>query len=66
MRIEACAGQLSQAERIVKRSHILCKPGSPGDNVAVPITSVDRGRGDPRNILGIILYGMRETSTGLQ
>jgi hypothetical protein len=26
-----------------------------GDNVAVPIPSVDRGRGDPRNILGVIL-----------
>ena len=55
-RIEASAGQLSQAERMVKRSHIPCKPGSPGDNVAVPIPSVDRGRGDPRNILGVILY----------
>ena len=41
---------------MVKRSRILCKPGSPGDNVAVPIPSVDRGRGDPRNILGVILY----------
>ena len=55
-RIEASAGQLSQAERMVKRSHIQCKPGSPGDNVAVPIPSVDRGRGGPRNILGVILY----------
>ena len=55
-RIEASAGQLLQAERMVKRSHIQCKPGSPGDNVAVPIPSVDRGRGDPRNILGVILY----------
>jgi hypothetical protein len=26
-----------------------------GDNVAVPIPSVDRGRGDSRNILGVIL-----------
>ncbi|KAI6652927.1 hypothetical protein LOD99_4004 [Oopsacas minuta] len=41
---------------MIKRSHIQCKPGSPGDNVAVPIPSVDRGRGDPRNILGVILY----------
>ena len=54
--IEASAGQISQAERMVNRSHILCKPGSPGDNVVVPIPSVDRGRGDPRNILGVILY----------
>ena len=25
-----------------------------GDNVSVPIPMVDRGRGDPRNILGVI------------
>ena len=30
-------------------------PGLEDDNVAVPIPSVDRGRGDPRNILGVIL-----------
>ena len=46
-RIEASAGQLSQGERMAKCSHNQCKPGSPGDNVAVPIPSVDRGRGDP-------------------
>ena len=28
-RIEASAGKFSQAERMVKRSHIQCKPGSP-------------------------------------
>ena len=55
-RIEASAGQLSQAERMVKRSHIQCKPGSPGDNVAVPIPSENRARGDPRNILGVVMY----------
>ncbi|XP_047478076.1 uncharacterized protein LOC125031406 [Penaeus chinensis] len=27
----------------------------PGNNVAVPIPAVDRGRGDPRNILGVIV-----------
>ena len=31
------------------------KDDTVGDNVAVPIPSVDRGRGDPRNILGVIL-----------
>ncbi|KAI6655720.1 hypothetical protein LOD99_1862 [Oopsacas minuta] len=55
-RIEASASKLSQAERMVQRCHIQFKPGCPGDNVAVPIPSVDRGRGDPRNIQGVILY----------
>lgn len=47
--------QLSQAERMIKRSRIDLKPGAIGDNVAVPIPLVDRGRGDPRNIIGIIV-----------
>jgi hypothetical protein len=47
--------QLSQAERMIKRSRIDLKPGVIGDNVAVPIPMVDRGRGDPRNIIGVIV-----------
>ena len=31
------------------------KSGDIGDNVAVPVPMVDRGRGDPRNILGVII-----------
>jgi len=31
------------------------KSGKVGENVAIPIPMVDRGRGDPRNILGVIL-----------
>ncbi|MPC34442.1 hypothetical protein E2C01_027834 [Portunus trituberculatus] len=50
----AYAGQMSQAEKMVKRSRLDLKPGEEGDNVAVPIPAVDRGRGDPCNILGII------------
>ena len=30
-------------------------PANPGDNVTVPVPLVDRGRSDPRNLLGIIL-----------
>ena len=45
----------SQAERMVKRSHITLQAGDEGDNVAVPVPMVDRGRGDPRNILGVII-----------
>ena len=44
-----------QAERMVKRSRIELQPGNIGDNVALPVPMVDRGRGDPRNILGVII-----------
>ena len=40
---------------MVKRSRIELKADEPGDNVAVPIPLVDRGRGDARNILGVII-----------
>ena len=40
---------------MVKRSRIDLKAGKIRDNVAVPIPMVDRGRGDPRNIFGVIL-----------
>ena len=40
---------------MVKRSRIDLKAGEVGDNVAVPIPMVDRGRGDPRNIIGVIV-----------
>jgi len=54
-RLDAAASQIVQAERMVKRSRIELVAGEIGDNVAVPIPLVDRGRGDPRNILGIIV-----------
>ena len=31
------------------------RAGSIGKNVAVPNPTVDRGRGDPRNIVGVIM-----------
>ena len=38
---------------------IFCTPflkaGNSGDNIIIPIPLVDRGRGDPRNIMGVIL-----------
>ena len=40
---------------MVQRSRIDLQAGEIGDNVAVPIPMVDRGRGDPRNILGVII-----------
>ena len=46
--------QMSQAERMVKRSHIIMVADEPGDNVTVPVLLVDRGRSDPRNLFGLI------------
>ena len=40
---------------MVKRSRLEHVPGDPGDNVTIPIPLVDRGKGDPRNVIGIIL-----------
>ena len=40
---------------MIKRSCIDLKAGEAGDSVAVPIPIVDRGKGDPRNILGVIV-----------
>ena len=54
-RKRTCESELAQAERMVKRSRIELKAGQIGDNVAVPIPMVDRGRDDPRNILGVIV-----------
>jgi len=55
-RKRATEAQLSQAERMIKRSRVTLKAGEIRDNVAVglPIPMVDRGRGDPRNI-GVIV-----------
>ncbi|XP_047478501.1 uncharacterized protein LOC125031659 [Penaeus chinensis] len=53
-RTRAREAQLSQAERMVKRSRIDFKAMEEGDNVTVPIPMMGRGRGDPRNILGVI------------
>ena len=40
---------------MVKRSHLEHVPGNPGDNVTIPIPLVDRRKGDPRNVIGVIL-----------
>lgn len=50
----AADSQMAQAERMVKRSRIIMVAGEEGDNVTIPVPLVDRGRGDPRNLLGII------------
>ncbi|XP_076049296.1 KRAB-A domain-containing protein 2-like [Oratosquilla oratoria] len=47
--------KLSQAERMVKRSRRIMDRGNVGNNVTIPIPMVDRSRGDPRNIMGMIV-----------
>ena len=54
-RKRAREGGLEQAERMIKRSRIEHVAGNLGDNVTIPIPLVDCGRGDPRNILGVIV-----------
>ena len=46
---------VQQAERMLKRSRVQHSPGNPGDNVIMPIPMVDRGQGDPRNLIGVII-----------
>ncbi|XP_068209297.1 KRAB-A domain-containing protein 2-like [Palaemon carinicauda] len=53
--LPASESQRQQAERMVKRSRTELVAGEIGDNIALPIPLVDRGRGDPRNILGVIV-----------
>ena len=60
-RREAANAQTSQAERMVKRSRVDMQAGKQGDNVCVPVPLVDRGRGDPRNILGVIIDRQEDT-----
>ena len=50
---------------MVKLTRVELKAGVAGDNVAVPISLVDRGRGDPRNILGVIVNRDSDTYTML-
>lgn len=40
---------------MVKRARIELGDAKVGDNVAIPIPAVDRGRGDPRNLLGVVV-----------
>ena len=54
-RIRARDGLIQQAERMLKRSRVENSAANPGDNVTLPIPLVDRGRGDPRNIIGVVL-----------
>lgn len=46
---------MSQAGQIIKCNRVDLKAGEVGDNVAIPIPVVDKGKGDPHSILGVIV-----------
>ena len=43
--------QVSQAESMLSTAAKRFKPASVGDNVAIPIPDVDKGRAEVRNVL---------------
>ena len=45
---------------MIERSRIELRFGGKSDNVAIPVPLVDRGKGDPRNILGVIVDILEE------
>ena len=55
---QCCAAkraQECQADRMLKRRRFVLTTAKVGDTVTIPIPLVDRGRGDPRNVLGKIV-----------
>ena len=53
-RKECTARLKKQADTMLERSVKRFKPAEVGDNVLVPVPDVDRGRGEFRNIKGIV------------
>lgn len=41
---------------MIRRRRVILKSAMEGDTVAFTIPTVDRGRGDPRNIVGVIVH----------
>ena len=54
-RVGARMSQCAQAERMIKHRRLQLPSVDKGDTVALSIPQVDRGRGDPRNILGLVM-----------
>ena len=44
-----------QAHKMVKRSNVQLSDANHGDNVAILVPAVDKGKCDPRNIIGVVL-----------
>ena len=47
--------QSKQADRMIKRRKILLPPVKIGDTVTIPIPESDKGHGEPRNLIGIVI-----------
>ena len=54
-RIEACKGIEKQAKKMIARSTCTLRPLRIGDSIAVPVSQFDRSKGDPPNIIGLVL-----------
>ena len=54
-RIEACKGIEKQAKKMIARSTCTLRPLRIGDSVAVPVSQFDWSKGDPPNIIGLVL-----------
>ena len=48
-------------QRIVSRCNQILRSNDIGDNVAIPIPSVDKGHGDPINIIYLVTYFISDT-----
>lgn len=55
LREQAAENLRKQAEKMVARGKGILPPIQVGDNVLVPIPAVDRGRGDPTNLVAVVL-----------
>ena len=53
-RTDATMSTQSQAQRMVDRSNKILEDVDVGCNVLIPIPQVDRGKGDPRNLMAIV------------
>ena len=55
IRAAAAHGLKRQAKRMLNRSVTKMKALDVGDNVLVPVSESDRGRGDPLNLIGVVI-----------
>ena len=62
IRAAAAHGLKRQAKRMLDRSAAKMKALDVGDNVLVPVSEFDRGRGDPLNLIGVVIEKVGEGS----
>ena len=52
----------TQAVQMLKRSKRTLAPAEYGDNIALPVPAVDRGKCNPKNMLGVIIAKTAENN----